>query len=128
MPSKKRKKGKKKTIVLTIISLGIIVVSTYVFSTYFLKIYNIYKEKKELTAKIAELSDKEEKLKSEVQKLKDKMAKDAAGDVLSNAVDVNGIKVLPVKLEDVDMNALRTLGDDMKAKLGKSIITRMFLL
>lgn len=71
MPSKKRKKGKKKTIVLTIISLGIIVVSTYVFSTYFLKIYNIYKEKKELAAKIAELSDEEEKLKSEVQKLKD---------------------------------------------------------
>ena len=79
-------------------------------------------EPDKLAEKIESLLAEIKTLQSENQKLKDKMAKDAAGDVLSNAVDVNGIKVLPVKLEDVDMNALRTLGDDMKAKLGKSII------
>ena len=72
MPKKRRKKRiKKKTFLLTIISLGIIVVSAYVFSTYFLKIYTIYREKQDLTKEIAELSEQEETLKSDVQKLQD---------------------------------------------------------
>jgi len=71
MPKKKKRRVKKKTILFTIISLGIIIVSSYIFSTYFLKIYNIYTEKKELNKEIAELSDEEEKLESEVQKLQD---------------------------------------------------------
>lgn len=71
MPKKRKKKSRKKTMVLTLIALCVIVVSTYVFSTYFFEIYNIYVEKKELTKEIAELGVEEEKLKSDVQKLKD---------------------------------------------------------
>ncbi len=61
-------------------------------------------------------------LQSENKKLKDKIAKASASDALSDAVDVDGIKVLPVKVKDVDMNELRSLGDDFKSKLGSSVI------
>ncbi len=61
-------------------------------------------------------------LQSENQKLKDKMAKDSAGDAMANVVEAGETKILPVKMQGVDMNALRNLGDDFKNKLGKSVI------
>ncbi len=70
---KSRKKQKKfnKNILWTTLCLGVIVFCVYTFSSYFLKIYNIYKEKEELTKKIASLEKEEEQLKSDVQKLQD---------------------------------------------------------
>jgi alanyl-tRNA synthetase len=61
-------------------------------------------------------------LTSENNKLKDKLAKNSVGDALSNAIDYNGVKLLPVNVKDTDMNALRNLGDEFKSKLGKSVI------
>ncbi|MCM1288344.1 MAG: alanine--tRNA ligase [Clostridium sp.] len=71
-----------------------------------------------ITAMLAEIKS----LQSENEKLKDKMAKSSVGDAMADAVEVSGIKILPVKVKDVDMNALRNLGDDFKAKLGSSVI------
>ncbi len=71
-----------------------------------------------ITAMLAEIKS----LQSENQKLKDKMAKSSVGDAMADAVEASGIKILPVKVKDVDMNALRTLGDDFKTKLGSSVI------
>lgn len=50
------------------------------------------------------------------------MAKDAMGDVMDKVVDVAGVKLLAVKLDNVDMNGLRNLGDQLKAKLGDGVI------
>jgi alanyl-tRNA synthetase len=61
-------------------------------------------------------------LSSENQKLKDKMAKEAAGDAVSSAVAVGEFKALPVSVKDTDMNSLRTLGDDLKSKLGEGVV------
>jgi alanyl-tRNA synthetase len=61
-------------------------------------------------------------LTSENNKLKDKLAKNSVGDALSNAIDYNGVKLLPVNVKDTDMNALRNLGDEFKSKLGTSVI------
>ncbi|MGN0435500.1 MAG: alanine--tRNA ligase [Wujia sp.] len=71
-----------------------------------------------IEAMLAELKS----LQSENQKLKDKMAKASVGDVMSNVVEVNGIKLLPVKVSGADMNALRNLGDDLKNKLGDGVV------
>ena len=74
MKKKKRRKkvfSKKRTVFLTMLSFCIIIAMAYIFSTYFVEIYNIYKEKKELTSKISKLSEEEEKLESEVEKLND---------------------------------------------------------
>ena len=79
-------------------------------------------EPAKLAEKITSMLAEIKSLQSENQKLKDKMAKSSVGDALADAVEVSGIKILPVKVKDVDMNALRTLGDDFKAKLGSSVI------
>ncbi|MBQ8950006.1 MAG: alanine--tRNA ligase [Eubacterium sp.] len=79
-------------------------------------------EPSKLTDKIQALMDEIKALQSENQSLKDKMAKAAAADVMNDVVDANGVKILPIKLSGVDANAMRTLGDDMKQKLGKSVV------
>ena len=72
--------------------------------------------------RIMSLQDELKALNSENQKLKNKLAKDAVGDIMDNVTDVNGMKVLATKLADVDMNELRNLGDQMKEKLGDGIV------
>jgi len=79
-------------------------------------------EPSKLSDKIQALMDEIKALQSENQSLKDKMAKAAAADVMDNVVEANGVKILPIKLSGVDANAMRTLGDDMKQKLGKSVV------
>ena len=36
------------------------------------------------------------------------------GDVMDQVVEVKGVKLLATKVEDVDMNGLRDLGDKVK--------------
>lgn len=79
-------------------------------------------EPAKLSERITAMMTEIKTLQAENQKLKDKMAKSSVGDALSSAVEVSGIKILPVKVKDVDMNALRNLGDDFKVKLGNSVI------
>ena len=61
-------------------------------------------------------------LKSEVESLKSKLAKDAMGDVMNQVEEVKGVKFLAAHLEGVDMNGLRDLGDQLKEKLGEGVI------
>ena len=79
-------------------------------------------EPSKLADKIQGLMEEIKALQSENQSLKDKMAKAAAADVMNDVVEANGVKILPIKLSSVDANAMRTLGDDMKQKLGKSVV------
>lgn len=41
---------------------------------------------------------------------------------MNQVKEVNGTKLLAVKLDDVDMNGLRNLGDQLKEKLGDGVI------
>ncbi len=61
-------------------------------------------------------------LQSENESLKSKAAKDALGDVMNQVQDIKGIKLLAVKVSGVDMNGLRDLGDQLKAKLGEGVV------
>ena len=79
-------------------------------------------EPQNLTAKIQSMLDEIKMLTAENNKLKDKVAKDSMGDVMSNVIEVKGVKVLPVSLKDVDMNSLRNLGDQLKEKLGSGVV------
>ena len=54
--------------------------------------------------------------------LKSKMAKDALGDVMDKVLDIKGVKLLASKMEGVDMNGLRELGDQLKEKLGDGVV------
>lgn len=75
-----------------------------------------------LTEKITHLQTENKELHSEVESLKSKLAKDAMGDVMSQVEEVNGVKVLAVSVEDMDMNGLRDLGDQLKEKLGEGVV------
>ena len=54
--------------------------------------------------------------------LKEKIASHAGQDLLSDAIDVGGVKLLVKHVEGADTQALRTLLDQLKSKLDKGII------
>lgn len=72
--------------------------------------------------KIAHMQAEIKSLNSEIESLKNKAANEALGDVLNQAEDVNGVKFLAVKLNDVDMNELRNLSDNLKSKIGSGVV------
>lgn len=61
-------------------------------------------------------------LQSENESLKSKAAKEALGDVMDQVKEINGVKLLAAKVSGVDMNGLRDLGDQLKAKLGEGVV------
>ena len=79
-------------------------------------------EPKALAEKIVSLMDEIKKLNSENEKLKSKLANDSLGDVSNAAVEIGSFKYIGTKVEDVDMNALRNLGDKLKGQIGSGIV------
>lgn len=75
-----------------------------------------------LSKRIETMQEEIKALQVENEKLKNKLAKDALGDVMNQVVEVKGVKVLATKVPDVDMNGLRNLGDQLKEKLGEGVI------
>ncbi len=61
-------------------------------------------------------------LQSENESLKSKAAKEALGDVSDQVTMVKGVKLIATKVSGVDMNGLRDLGDQLKAKLGDGVV------
>ncbi len=75
-----------------------------------------------LVDKIQSMQAEIKAMSSEIESLKSKAAKDALGDVMDQVADVKGVKLLATKVPGVDMNGLRDLGDQLKAKLGEGVI------
>ena len=76
----------------------------------------------EILDKIAHLQKEVKELHSENESLKSKMAQESLGDVMSQVVEVKGVKVLASSVPEVDMNGLRDLGDQLKEKLGEGVV------
>ena len=72
--------------------------------------------------KIAHLQAQVKELNSEIESLKSKAAKESLGDVMDQVQEVAGVKFLAAKVDGVDMNGLRDLGDQLKNKLGEGVI------
>jgi alanyl-tRNA synthetase len=72
--------------------------------------------------KLEQLLDKTRSLEKQLEKLQAQMASSAGDELTNQAVDVSGIKVLAVKLDQVDPKSLRDLADQLKNKLGSSAI------
>ena len=75
-----------------------------------------------LAERLEHLMTEMKALQSENEALKSKAAKEALGDVMDKTVEVKGVKLLAAKVEGVDMNALRDLGDQLKTKLGEGVV------
>jgi alanyl-tRNA synthetase len=72
--------------------------------------------------KITSLQAELKSVQSENESLKSKLAKDALGDVMDQVCEIEGVRFLPAKLEGVDMNGLRDLGDQLREKLGEGVV------
>ena len=79
-------------------------------------------EPSQLLKKIQSMQDEIKSLQSENEKLKAKLANEAAGNADSQIPEINGIKLLAMAVPDVDMNGLRNLGDQMKEKVGDGVV------
>ena len=75
-----------------------------------------------LAKKIESFMNEIKALKSENEKLKNKLAKDSLGNILDNVIKVGDVNLLTVKLENTDMDALRNLGDSLKEKIDNAVI------
>lgn len=76
----------------------------------------------ELTARIAQVQDQVKVLEKEVAALKSKLAAGQGDELVSKAVDVNGIKVLAATMEGADVATLREAMDKLKDKLQTAAI------
>ena len=76
----------------------------------------------EIVEKIGHLQGEVKALAGENESLKSKLAQGALGNVMDKVVEVNGVKLLAAKVEGVDMNGLRDLGDQLKEKLGEGVV------
>ena len=72
--------------------------------------------------KVEQLLEKSRSLEKQLERLNSKLVSSAGDELSAEAVDVNGIKVLAVKLNDVDPKSLRDMVDQLKNKLGSSAI------
>lgn len=75
-----------------------------------------------LIEKLDALVAQNRKLEKDLAALKTKLATAGGGDVLSQAVDIAGIKVLALNLEGADAKSLRETADQFKNKLGSAVV------
>ena len=77
----------------------------------------------DIAVKAQSLTDELKEAKREIESLKSKMAQGGIDDILNSAVEVKGIKVIASKMADgLDMNSLRTVGDNLKQKTECAVI------
>jgi alanyl-tRNA synthetase len=72
--------------------------------------------------KVSALRSENRELEKEIARLKQKLATGAGGDLTSQAVEVNGVKVLAANVDGADAKSLRDTMDQCKNKLGSGVI------
>ncbi len=79
-------------------------------------------ERDTVTDKLSQLLERSRQAEKELEQLKEKLASSQGSDLVSRAVDVNGIKVLAACLDNADSKILRNTVDQLKNKLGSAVI------
>ena len=72
--------------------------------------------------KVEQLISRSKQLEKEVAQLKQELAAQAGSDLLSSAVEINGVKALIANLDGVEAKSLRGMVDDLKVKMQSGII------
>ena len=75
-----------------------------------------------LEGKLSQHLERTRKLEKEVEQLKAKLASSAGKDMLADALDINGVKVIARTLEGADPKTLRETVDQLKNKLGSAAL------
>jgi alanyl-tRNA synthetase len=72
--------------------------------------------------KVGQLLERNRRLEKELEQFKAKLASSQGSDLVSQAVEVDGLKVLAAKLEGADPKGLRDTVDQLKNKLGTAAV------
>ena len=87
------------------------------------RIAGLLKSPPEKTAeKVEQLLEKAKVLEKQLERLNSKLASSQGDELGAQAVDVAGLKVLAVKINDVDAKSLREMAEQLKNKLGSCAI------
>ena len=78
--------------------------------------------KSEAKDKVVQLLKRNRSLEKELGQLKAKLASQTGSDLIENAIEINGIKVVAHKIEGADPKSLRDTLDQLKNKLGSAAI------
>jgi len=76
----------------------------------------------DLVSRVAQLQDSLRQAERELDKVNSKLAASQGDELATQAIDVNGIKVLAARLDGVDAQVLRETMDSLKAKLKTAAI------
>ncbi len=72
--------------------------------------------------KVEQALSKNKQLEKEISALKQQLAAQAGADLISQAIDISGVKVLIAELDGVASKDLRGMLDELKVKIGSGII------
>lgn len=87
------------------------------------EVAKLVKAKKDgIIKKVEHLIAESKELQKENDKLKAEMAKAEAENIFDQIQEIAGLKVLVAALPNMDMNALRNMGDTFKDKLGEGVV------
>jgi len=75
-----------------------------------------------LRAKFASQDEELKKLRREIEEMRMKSAAGGLDEAVSRAVEVNGVKVLTHRADQLERGQLRTLVDNLKTKLGEGVV------
>jgi alanyl-tRNA synthetase len=72
--------------------------------------------------RLEKLLGRQRELQREIESLQGKLNAAASGDLLSQAVEVNGVKLLAVQVQVEDIKGLRDLTDTLRDRMGEGVI------
>ena len=78
--------------------------------------------KEDLETKVRQMLEKNRQMEKEVEQLKAKLASSQGSDLVSQAEEIDGLKVLAARLDGADPKSLRDTMDQLKNKLGSAAV------
>jgi alanyl-tRNA synthetase len=78
--------------------------------------------REDVDQRVLQLLERSRRLEKELEQIKAKLASSAGQDLASQAVLIDGIKVLAARLDGADSKALRVTLDQLKDKLGSAVV------
>ena len=76
----------------------------------------------DVVGRVERLMSQLREAEKELEKLKHKMQSSQAGDIISEAREINGVRVLAKRVDNMEQKDLRDFGDKLRDKLGSGIL------
>ncbi len=78
--------------------------------------------REDVAEKVGQLLERNRGLERELEALRGKLATGGGRDLIEQAIDVKGVKVLAARLDGADSKALRNAADQLKDRLGSGVV------